>query len=69
MAATDTHTTIEELLGAAFSVHSLPRLYNEGQLPLGGSLETAVRRVGCWCEVATSLGVGQWSGVSWLVNE
>jgi hypothetical protein len=34
MAATDTHPTVEELLGAVFSVQSVPRLYNEGQLPL-----------------------------------
>jgi hypothetical protein len=34
MAATDMHTIKEELLGVAFSVWYMPRLYNEGQLPL-----------------------------------
>jgi hypothetical protein len=33
MAATDTNGTIE-LVEAAFSVRSVPRLYNEDQLPL-----------------------------------
>jgi hypothetical protein len=33
-AATDTHETIKELLEAAFSVRSVPRLYNEDQVPL-----------------------------------
>jgi hypothetical protein len=45
MVATDTHTTIEELFEAGFSVRSVPRLYNESQLPLEMNLETAVRRV------------------------
>jgi hypothetical protein len=40
--------TIEELLEAVFSVRSVPRLYNEGQLPSEESLETAVRVVGGW---------------------
>jgi hypothetical protein len=31
---TDTHAIIEELLEAVFSVRSVPRLYNEDQLPL-----------------------------------
>jgi hypothetical protein len=57
MDVTDTHETIEELLEAVFSVRSVPRLYNEDQLPLRGSLETAVRRAGGWCELAASLGV------------
>jgi hypothetical protein len=35
-------------------VRSVSRLYNKGQMPLE-SLETAVRRVGGWCEVAASL--------------
>jgi hypothetical protein len=35
-------------------VRSVPRLYNE-QLRLRESLETAVSRVGGWCEMATSL--------------
>jgi hypothetical protein len=34
---------------------SVPRLYNEEQLRLSRSLETAVRRVGGWCEMAASL--------------
>jgi hypothetical protein len=34
MAATDMHITIEKLLETVFSVRSVPRLYNEGQLPL-----------------------------------
>jgi hypothetical protein len=59
MAATDTHVTMEMLLEAVFSVRSVPRLYNEGQLPLEKSLETAVRRVGDWCEMAASLGIIQ----------
>jgi hypothetical protein len=33
MAATVTHAIIEELLEAVLSVWSMPRLYNEGQLP------------------------------------
>jgi hypothetical protein len=36
-------------------VRSVPRLYNEGQLSLLKSIETAVRRVGGWCEMAASL--------------
>jgi hypothetical protein len=34
MSSTDTHATIEELLEAVFSVRSILRLYNKGQLPL-----------------------------------
>jgi hypothetical protein len=34
MAATGVHTTMEELLEAVLFVHSVPRLYNEGQLPV-----------------------------------
>jgi hypothetical protein len=34
---------------------SVLRLYKEDQLPLQRSLETAVRRVGGWCEMAASL--------------
>jgi hypothetical protein len=34
MAAADTYATVEELLEAVFSMQSIPRLYNEGQLPL-----------------------------------
>jgi hypothetical protein len=39
-AATDTHATTEELLEAVFSVRSVLRLYNEGQLPLWASLSS-----------------------------
>jgi hypothetical protein len=38
-------------------------------VPLEESLGMAVRRVGGWCEMATSLGVSQCSGVSWLASE
>jgi hypothetical protein len=41
-------------------MRSVPMLYNEEQLRLQESLETAVRRVGGWCEMATSLGIS-WS--------
>jgi hypothetical protein len=51
IAATDTHAIIEE----AFSMPSVPGLYNEDQLPLCESPETAVNRLGGWCEVAGSL--------------
>jgi hypothetical protein len=57
MAATDTHATIEELLEAVFCVRYVPRLYNECQLSLKESLETAVRRAGGRREMAASLGV------------
>jgi hypothetical protein len=40
-----------------FSVGSVSRRCNEGQLPLEEILETAVRRVGDWSEMATRLGV------------
>jgi hypothetical protein len=55
MAAIDTHAAIKELLEAVLSVRCVPRLYNEGQLPLEESLKTAVRRVRGWCEMAASL--------------
>jgi hypothetical protein len=45
MAATNMHATIEEVLEAAFSVGSVPRLYNEDQPLLRDSPVTAVRRV------------------------
>jgi hypothetical protein len=45
MAAKDMHATMEELLEAVFSVWFMLRLYNESQLPLEESIETAVRRV------------------------
>jgi hypothetical protein len=38
-------------------MRSVPRLYNVEQLRLRESLETAVRRVGDWCEMAASLSV------------
>jgi hypothetical protein len=44
-----------KLLEAVLSVWSVLRLFNEDQLPLQGSLETAVRRVVVWCEMAASL--------------
>jgi hypothetical protein len=55
--ATDTHETIEELLETVFSVRFVPRLYNEEQLALRDTLETAVRRAGGRCEMAATLGV------------
>jgi hypothetical protein len=57
---------MEELLEALFCVLSVPSQYNEEQLRLRESSETAVRRVGGWCEMAASLGVGklqQWVSV------
>jgi hypothetical protein len=57
MAVTDMHVSMEELFEAVFSVRAVPRLYNEVQLPLEERSETAVRRVGGWCEMAVSLGV------------
>jgi hypothetical protein len=56
MAATDMHPTTDELLVTVFTVRSVARLYNEGQLLLEEGLETAVR-TGSWCEMAASLGV------------
>jgi hypothetical protein len=48
------HTSTKQLRGEMFSVPSIPRLYNEGQLPLvmgcepfrGVGMEMAVRRDG-----------------------
>jgi hypothetical protein len=37
----------------------VPRLCNDEQLRLRDSLEMEVRRVGSWCEMATSLGISQ----------
>jgi hypothetical protein len=54
MAATDMNKTIEEILEAMFSVQSVSRLYNEEQLRLQGSLETALRVVGVSCETVAS---------------
>jgi hypothetical protein len=56
-ATTDTHATVEELLEAAFSMRSVPRLCNECQLQLENSLDATLRIVGGWCEMAASLGV------------
>jgi hypothetical protein len=42
-------------LEAVFSVRSVSKPCSEDQLPLRESLETAVRRVGVWCEMAASL--------------
>jgi hypothetical protein len=47
------------MLEVMFSMQSMPRLYNEGQLPLEESLEMAVRRALGWYEIAASLGVRQ----------
>jgi hypothetical protein len=46
---------MEQLLEAVSSVRSVPMFSNEDQLSLRQSLETAVRRVGGWCEMAASL--------------
>jgi hypothetical protein len=50
---------MEELLGEVFSIRFVPRLYIEEQLQLQGNLETAMRRVGGWCEMAVVLEVSQ----------
>jgi hypothetical protein len=57
MVAMDLHATTEELLEVVSCVRSMPRLYNEGQLPLEESFDTTVKRVGGWCGMASSLGV------------
>jgi hypothetical protein len=44
VAATDTQATTQELLEAVFSVRSVPRLYNEDQLPLQVSRKRVLRR-------------------------
>jgi hypothetical protein len=46
-----------KLLVSVLSVRSVPRIYNEDQRSLRESTETAVRRVGGWCEMAASLRV------------
>jgi hypothetical protein len=61
MASTDTYARIEELLEAIFSVQSVPRLYNEGQMPLEKSLEMAVRRVGGWVRLPPAWELDSWS--------
>jgi hypothetical protein len=60
MSSKDKDATIEELLEAMFSVRSVPRLYNEEQLQLRMNLETVVRRVEGWSEMAVRVGVS-WS--------
>jgi hypothetical protein len=59
MAATGAHEAMVEMFEAVFSMRSVPKLYIEDQLRLRESLETAVRKVGGWCEMAASLGVSQ----------
>jgi hypothetical protein len=67
MASTNMHATTAELLENVFSVRSMPRLYNEAQLLIVvgpsrvrvESLETAIKRVGGWCEMAASLRGGE----------
>jgi hypothetical protein len=54
---TGAHTTMEKLLEAVFSMRLLPRLYDEEQLRLQQNLGPVVRRVGVWCEMATSPGL------------
>jgi hypothetical protein len=46
----------------------MPKLYNEKQLRLQVSLETAVRRVGVSCEMPASLGGGSLSN-AWVVRK
>jgi hypothetical protein len=52
------HVSLEaeerQLLEPVFSMRSVPRLYNEDQLPIRVSPETAARRVGGWCKIASS---------------
>jgi hypothetical protein len=45
------------LLEAVFSVRSVSGLYKKAQLLLGETCDTAVRKVGGWCEMAARLGV------------
>jgi hypothetical protein len=49
------YATIKELLEAVFSVCSMPRLCNKGQLPWQKSPETEIRRVRGWYEIDTGL--------------
>jgi hypothetical protein len=53
IAVTDTHAIMEEM----FSVVSAPGIYNEDQLPIRDSPETAVTIVGGWCNVSASITV------------
>jgi hypothetical protein len=57
MTARHTHAAIGKQFEAVFSVWSVLRLYNEEMKRLRESLETAVRRVGGWCEMADSVAV------------
>jgi hypothetical protein len=63
--ARNRRTTIEELLEAVLSMRFVPGLYNDCQLPLEECLETAMRRIGGWCEMAVSLGVSGVECVDW----
>jgi hypothetical protein len=51
-----TNETKEKPLEAVFCVRSVPRVYNKSQLPLLESLETAVKRLGGWFEMAAGRG-------------
>jgi hypothetical protein len=42
-------------VGSVIFCTVFPGLYKEDQLSLRESLETATRKVGCWCEMAASL--------------
>jgi hypothetical protein len=53
------HTRNRRAAGSGVLCAFVPRLYNKGRLPLEKSLETAVRRLGGWYEMAASLGVIQ----------
>jgi hypothetical protein len=48
--------TIQRLLEAVFSVWSVPRCFKQDKPRMYSQLES-IRRVGSWCEIATSLGV------------
>jgi hypothetical protein len=55
IAATVAYITIGALLEAVFSVKSMPRLYNQEQLPLRESLELAVSE--CSLQTARTPGI------------
>jgi hypothetical protein len=61
--------TVEEMFGELISLRSVPRLCNEEQLRLRDSFETAVRRVGIWCEMTASLGESALQGSEALVGK
>jgi hypothetical protein len=50
-------------------MRSVPKLYNEEQMRLRESPETAVRRAGVWYKMAASLGVRGVELVGWSVSE